>query len=67
VGSKASSRNSFLGPVSRIDAQGPTAYVTVDCPFPVRALVTSRSLKELGIKVGCDVGVRFKATAVHVF
>ena len=66
MNSRASSRNSLVGPVSRIDAQGPTAYVTVDCPFPIRALITSRSLEELGIKVGSDVGVRFKATAVHV-
>jgi tungstate transport system ATP-binding protein len=66
VNSRASSRNSLVGSVSRIDAQGPTAYVTVDCPFPVRALITSRSLEELGIGVGSDAGVRFKATAVHV-
>ena len=66
AGSRVSSRNALVGNVSRIDAQGPTAYVTVDCPFPVRALITSRSLEELGINVGSEVGIRFKATAVHV-
>ncbi|MCJ7745627.1 MAG: ABC transporter ATP-binding protein [Actinobacteria bacterium] len=66
VDSRASSRNALVGRVSRVEAQGPTAYVTVDCPFPVRALITSRSLEELGLEVGSDAGVRFKATAVHV-
>ena len=66
VGSRASSRNALVGRVSSIEAQGPTAYVTVDCPFPVRAIITSRSLEELGLEVGSQAGVRFKATAVHL-
>ena len=66
IGSRESSRNALVGRVSSIEAQGPTAYVTVDCPFPVRALITMRSLEELGLEVGSEAGVRFKATAVHL-
>jgi molybdopterin-binding protein len=66
IESRESSRNALAGRVSRIEPQGPTVYVTVDCPFPVRALITSRSLEELGFEVGSEAGVRFKATVVHV-
>ncbi|MBU4385803.1 MAG: ABC transporter ATP-binding protein [Actinobacteria bacterium] len=62
----ASSRNAFQGRVSRVELVGPTARVTALCPFPVVALITRRSLEDLGIAEGETVGLRFKATAVHI-
>jgi len=61
-----SSRNAFLGKVVDVELVDPVARVTVDCPFPVVSVITRRSLEELGIEEGMTVGVRFKATAVHV-
>lgn len=66
-GAQASSRNSFTGTVSAVDIRGPLARVTVDCPFPIVALVTTRSFEEMSVKEGSRVGVRFKATAIVVW
>jgi tungstate transport system ATP-binding protein len=62
----ASSRNAFVGEVTDIELRGPVARVTMACPFPLVALVTRRSLEELGIEVASEIGARFKATAVVV-
>ncbi len=66
VEAPTSSRNSFTGKVTDVELRGPVARVTVACPFPLVSLITRRSLEELGIDVGAEVGVRFKATAVVV-
>lgn len=66
IGIPASSRNAFVGRVTGIELSGPVARVTIDCPFPLVALVTRRSLEELGIEVGAESGARFKAVAVAV-
>ncbi|MBU4175249.1 MAG: ABC transporter ATP-binding protein [Actinobacteria bacterium] len=62
----ASSRNAFKGRVVGVELAGPTARVTALCPFPVVALITRRSLEDMGIAEGKMVGLRFKATAVHI-
>lgn len=61
-----SSRNAFIGDVTDVELRGPVARVTVECPFSLVALITRRSLEELGIAQGGQVGARFKATAVVV-
>lgn len=67
AGGKESSRNFLEGTVSDVDVRGPLARVTVDCPFPVIALVTTRSFEEMRLEKGSRIGVRFKATAVVVW
>jgi tungstate transport system ATP-binding protein len=67
IDNPASSRNAFAGTVEKVEIGGPTARVTVRCPLPVIALITTRSLEELEITEGSKAGVRFKATAPHVF
>jgi tungstate transport system ATP-binding protein len=62
-----SSMNSFTGKVTDVEARGPVARVTVACPFPLVAAITTRSLDELEIAGGAEIGVRFKATALVVF
>lgn len=66
LGDTMSSRNAFEGEVVDVELRGPTARVTLSCPFPLVALITRRSLEEMGVEEGGTAGVRFKATAVHV-
>lgn len=66
ISDMASSRNALVGTVAGTDVRGPLARVTVECPFPVVAMVTSRSLEEMKIFPGMPLGLRFKATAVVV-
>jgi molybdopterin-binding protein len=64
--SASSARNRLAGTVARVTPAGSHARVVVDCGFPVVALVTSRSLEELGLGEGAPVTVVFKATAPHL-
>src|SRR5450759_56713 len=66
IGDAASSRNALLGKVVETDVRGPIARLTIECPFPLVAFITSRSLEEMGISTGMEVGARFKATALVV-
>jgi len=40
--------------------------VTIDCGFPLVALVTQRSVTEMGLGPGSPVTAHFKATAAHL-
>ncbi len=62
----SSARNRFRGRVTRVVPQGRLYHVSVACGFPIVAVVTPRSVRELGLEEGRDVIVAFKATAVHV-
>jgi len=61
-----SARNHLRGIVTRILPLGSQARVTVDCSFPLTALVTRRSCEELGLEIGREVIASFKATTVRV-
>lgn len=62
----SSARNSFAGEVEWLISEGPLSKVKLDCGFPLVALVTRRSAAELGLEMGKQVHVTFKATGVHV-
>ena len=62
----SSARNRLVGSVTRVVAAGPEARVVVDCGFPLVALVTRRSVEELGLVEGARVTAAFKATAPHL-
>ncbi|MFH1150325.1 MAG: ABC transporter ATP-binding protein [Actinomycetota bacterium] len=66
ISAPASSRNTFLGKVSGLELSGPLAKVSLECPFPLVALITRRSAEEMGIEAGRRFGARFKAVAVVV-
>ena len=62
----SSARNRLPGVITRVVPLGAQARVTVDCGFPLVAVVTRRSLEELGLVVGTQVVASFKASAVHL-
>ncbi|MFQ5897259.1 MAG: ABC transporter ATP-binding protein [Candidatus Methylomirabilia bacterium] len=62
----SSARNHVAGTVSRLTAAGAYVRVVVDCGFPLVALLTHRSVEELGIGEGAPVMATFKATAPHL-
>src|SRR5262249_42479740 len=57
----SSARNHLYGRVRRVSASGPYVRVIVDCGFPLVALVTQRSVDELGLYDGAVVVAHFKA------
>lgn len=62
----SSVRNHLAGTVARLIPVGPYVRAVVDCGVPLVALVTHRSVEELGLREGARVVAAFKATAPHV-
>jgi ABC-type molybdate transport system ATPase subunit len=58
--------NRLGGTVQRLVPSGPHVRVVIDCGFPLVALVTQRSVEELGFAAGSPVTAHFKATAPHL-
>ena len=62
----SSVRNHLAGTVGRLVAVGPYVRAVIDCGFPLVALITHRSVEDLGLRQGAPVIAAFKATAPHV-
>ena len=59
-------RNAFPARIRAIVPHGPSERIELECPFPLVAMVTRRSVEELDLRVGAEVTASFKASAVHV-
>jgi molybdate transport system ATP-binding protein len=62
----ASARNHLAARVVSIAAEGPVDRVSLDCGFPLDALITRRSREELQLTPGSHVTAAIKATNVHL-
>lgn len=62
----SSARNCLCGTVSEIIPFGSTVRVILDVGFPLTALLTRESCRDLHLEPGCRVYATFKASAVHV-
>ena len=62
----SSARNRLTGTITRIVPSTPGTRVVVDVGFPLVAVVTARSIAELGLADGTPVTAVFKASAAHV-
>jgi tungstate transport system ATP-binding protein len=62
----SSARNRLRGRIARVTPQGSTVRVTVDCGFPLVALVTRASADEMGLAESTEVTAVFKASAAHL-
>jgi molybdate transport system ATP-binding protein len=63
---QASTRNHLAARVVAITAEGPIDRVTLDCGFPLDALITRRSREELHLEAGAQLTAAIKATSVHL-
>lgn len=59
-----SARNHMNGRVARLERVGPVTLIHLDVGRPLIASVTTASAEEMGLRVGLDVVVTFKATAI---
>jgi molybdopterin-binding protein len=62
----SSARNRFKGKVVRLFPVSSQVRVTIDCGFPLVALITRRSLEGMGLKEGQEVIATFKASSIHL-
>lgn len=61
-----SARNHLTGTVSAIASLGALARITIECGFPLVAVITRSALTELDLIVGAPVRASFKAGSVHL-
>jgi molybdopterin-binding protein len=62
----SSARNRLHDRIQALTPQGPLVRVTVDCGFPLMALVTRASAREMGLAEGQPIAAAFKPSAVHL-
>lgn len=62
----SSARNHLVGTVTAITLLGALARVTMDCGFPLVAMVTRSTVEEFGLASGVPIVAAIKAGAVHL-
>jgi molybdate transport system ATP-binding protein len=63
---ETSARNHLTGTVQSIASLGALARVTIECGFPLTAVITRSALSELQLALGTPVRAAFKAGSVHL-
>lgn len=64
---ESSARNSFMGKVTKIMAEGEKVRLCVDVGTELVALITRKSFEEMGLNLDSQVYLTFKSSAVRVF
>jgi molybdate transport system ATP-binding protein len=59
-------RNRLPGTITGIRPEGPLVRVSLDCGFPLSALITRPACEDLGLEVGGTVAALVKAAAIHL-
>jgi len=63
---RSSARNQLNGKITKVFPLHSQLKVTIDCGFPLIALITKRSWEELALSIGQEVIASFKASSVHL-
>lgn len=61
-----SAQNRLGGRITSVQPEGPVYRVTIDCGFPLAAVVTRPTIEHLGLKEGEQVTAAVKAPSVHL-
>ena len=64
--SSVSARNRLRGRITALSFEGPLVRVTIDCGFPLVAVVTHQACEELALREGEPVMAAIKAAAIHL-
>jgi molybdate transport system ATP-binding protein len=64
--SQNSARNRLAGRVEALVREGSMVRVSIDCGFPLRALVTNQACKELALREGETIVALLKAPDIHL-
>lgn len=62
----SSARNRLAGRITALSPHGALVRVALDCGFPLLALVTRASAREMNLEAGMEIVASFKASAVHL-
>jgi len=64
--SRTSARNHLSGGIVTLQSEGALFRVTIDCGFPLAALITRHACEDLALVVGETVTAVVKATSIHL-
>ena len=64
---QSSAQNQFHGMVRQVEPFDHTVRVSLDCGFPVQALITEHSVDSLKVVPGAEFYVTFKAAAIRLY
>src|ERR1700730_9006343 len=63
---QSSARNRLPARVISMDREGPLIRVSLDCGFPLKALVTNQACEDMGLRAGENVAALLKVSAIHL-
>jgi molybdate transport system ATP-binding protein len=63
---RSSARNRLAASICTLSREGPMIRLSLDCGFPLAALVTTQACEELGLGEGGHVTALVKAPAIHL-
>jgi molybdate transport system ATP-binding protein len=63
---RVSARNRWSARVARVQHEGAVVRVSLDCGFPLTALLTRPAFDELQLTPGAEIAASVKATAIHL-
>ena len=66
VAGQSSARNHLVGHIRSLDREGPMVRVSIDCGFPLKALVTYQAWEDMGLCDGMEVTALVKAPAIRL-
>jgi molybdopterin-binding protein len=64
---QTSAQNCFCGTVTGVETVDHTVRVSLDCGFPVQALITEYSVQTMKVVPGAEFFVTFKASAIRLY
>jgi molybdate transport system ATP-binding protein len=65
-GNPSSARNHLAARIVAVTPEGPLARVTLDCGFPLTAVVTRQSVDEMGLREGEALSAVVRATSIRI-
>lgn len=63
---QSSARNRLLGHIRFVDREGPMVRVSLDCGFPLKAMVTYQACQDMELQEGEQIAAVIKAPAIHL-
>ena len=63
---QSSARNRLLGHIQSLDREGPMVRISLDCSFPLKALITYQACQSMGLQELDEIIAVVKAPAIHL-
>lgn len=66
MATQSSARNRLSGRITALDREGPLVRVSLECGFPLKAVITQQACQDMALREGEMVTALLKAPAIHL-